>query len=73
MLPDHWVAQQYLPDVLQGGIFYQPSEQGFEATVGKNVTKFGKHNWPFFIRSLQLKNQVFQIFGEARTWTVPGI
>ncbi len=29
---DHWVAQQYLPDVLQGRIFYQPSEQGYEAT-----------------------------------------
>ena len=37
---DHWVAQQYLPDVLQGRIFYQPSEQGFEATVRENVTKY---------------------------------
>jgi hypothetical protein len=27
---DHWVAQQYLPDALQGKVFYQPSDQGYE-------------------------------------------
>ena len=30
---DHWVKQQYLPDNLQGKIFYNPSEQGYEATI----------------------------------------
>ena len=30
---EHWVAQQYLPDQLQGHYFYQPSDQGFEARV----------------------------------------
>ena len=34
---DHWIAQQYLPDDLQGRIFYQPSEQGFEASIQDTV------------------------------------
>ncbi|MDH4226089.1 MAG: AAA family ATPase, partial [Deltaproteobacteria bacterium] len=34
---DHWVAQQYLPDVLQGRVFYEPGEQGFEAGLKTRV------------------------------------
>ena len=34
---DHWVAQQYLPDALQGRVFYQPSDQGHEASVKVEV------------------------------------
>ena len=34
---DHWVAQQYLPQALQGRLFYQPSDQGAEATIRKQV------------------------------------
>ncbi|MGD1906075.1 MAG: AAA family ATPase [Leptolyngbyaceae cyanobacterium] len=30
---DHWVAQQYLPQGLQGQVFYQPSDQWYEATI----------------------------------------
>jgi putative ATPase len=30
---DHWVAQQYLPGALQGRVFYQPSDQGYERAV----------------------------------------
>ena len=30
---DHWVAQQYLPTSLQGKVFYQPSDQGYEAQI----------------------------------------
>ncbi len=33
----HWVAQQYLPSALQGRVFYQPSAEGQEATVGQRV------------------------------------
>ena len=36
---DHWVAQQYLPDALQGKLFYQPSEQGYEATIAEQVAR----------------------------------
>jgi putative ATPase len=36
---DHWVAQQYLPETLQGRIFYQPSEQGHEALIKTEVDR----------------------------------
>ena len=36
---DHWVAQQYLPDSLQGKIFYQPSDQGYEARIAEQVAR----------------------------------
>lgn len=36
---DHWVAQQYLPTSLQGQVFYQPSDQGYEATIRHQVTR----------------------------------
>lgn len=36
---DHWVAQQYLPDGLQGRIFYHPSDIGYEATIAAKVSR----------------------------------
>ena len=36
---DHWVAQQYLPDALQGKRFYQPSDQGYEARIADQVAR----------------------------------
>ena len=36
---DHWVAQQYLPAGLQGRIFYEPTDQGFEAGIRQRITK----------------------------------
>ncbi|MGI8936442.1 MAG: AAA family ATPase [Phormidesmis sp.] len=36
---DHWVAQQYLPGSLQGQIFYQPSDQGYEAGIQSQVAR----------------------------------
>jgi putative ATPase len=36
---DHWVAQQYLPDALQGRVFYQPSSLGYEAKVKGEVER----------------------------------
>ncbi|GAB4523409.1 MAG: AAA family ATPase [Anaerolineae bacterium] len=36
---DHWVAQQYLPDALQGRVFYQPSDQGYEAAIRTEVAR----------------------------------
>ena len=36
---DHWVAQQYLPDTLQGKVFYQPSDQGAERRVRDEVAR----------------------------------
>ena len=36
---DHWVAQQYLPSSLQGKVFYQPSDQGYEAAIRVEVAR----------------------------------
>ncbi|HEX7002534.1 MAG TPA: AAA family ATPase [Trueperaceae bacterium] len=36
---DHWVAQQYLPEALQGKVFYRPSEVGYEAMVRTEVMR----------------------------------
>jgi putative ATPase len=36
---DHWVAQQYLPTSLQGKVFYQPSDQGYEAAIRIDVAR----------------------------------
>ena len=36
---DHWVAQQYLPDSLQGKLFYQPTNQGYEKGIQEQVAR----------------------------------
>lgn len=36
---DHWVAQQYLPDALQGKQFYEPSDQGYERRIRDDVAR----------------------------------
>ena len=36
---DHWVEQQYLPASLQGQVFYDPSDQGFEAGLRETVLR----------------------------------
>ena len=36
---DHWTPQQYLPDTLQGKVFYHPSDQGHEKTIRVNVSQ----------------------------------
>lgn len=34
---DHWVAQQYLPDTLNGRVFYNPGNQGYEKSIQDDV------------------------------------
>ncbi len=36
---DHWVAQQYLPPSMQGKVFYQPSDQGYERGIRDEVAR----------------------------------
>ena len=36
---DHWVAQQYLPGSLQGKVFYQPTDSGYEASIRERVAR----------------------------------
>ena len=64
---DHWVAQQYLPDVLQGRIFYQPSEQGYEATIKENVSKYREAQLAFFHSLSVAEKKDFSDYWEART------
>ncbi len=36
---DHWIPQQYLPGNLQGQVFYQPSDQGYENQIKQQVAR----------------------------------
>ena len=36
---DHWVAQQYLPNAMQGKVFYQPGDTGAEAAIKTEVER----------------------------------
>ncbi len=45
---DHWVAQQYLPKSLQGRIFYQPSEIGYEGELREEVERKRELHWASF-------------------------
>jgi putative ATPase len=36
---DHWVTQQYLPETLQGRVFYQPGHLGYEAAIRQQVAR----------------------------------
>ena len=36
---DHWVTQQYLPDGLQGKVFYKPGRLGYEQNLGEHVQR----------------------------------
>ncbi len=38
--PDHFVVQNYLPEALEGKIFYRPSDQGFEKEIAERVRKW---------------------------------
>ena len=31
--PNHYVKQQYLPDEIMGTVFYEPTENGYEANI----------------------------------------
>lgn len=57
---NHWTAQQYLPDGLQGRIFYHPSSQGYEAGIRDHVLRR---------RELQLEQAVSHADEERYTWS----
>ena len=33
--PNHYVKQQYLPDEVEGSVFYHPTENGYEKKIGE--------------------------------------
>lgn len=57
---DHWVAQQYLPGELQGKIFYQPGEIGYEKTIKDEVNRK---------REIQLESVDINAFPENLTYS----
>ena len=64
---DHWVAQQYLPDVLQGRIFYQPSTRGYEATIKDNVARHREAQLAAFLSQSAVEQSENSNYWEART------
>jgi putative ATPase len=42
LFPGHFIPQQYLPETLRGSIFYQPSNQGYEAMVAERLERWRK-------------------------------
>lgn len=37
--PEHYVSQQYLPDELEGTVFYSPTEIGYEKNIKKHLER----------------------------------
>lgn len=37
--PNHYVQQQYLPDGMEGSVFYHPSDQGYEQQIQEHFKK----------------------------------
>ncbi len=35
--PNHYVKQQYLPDALEGQVYYEPTKEGYEANIVKHM------------------------------------
>ena len=64
---DHWIAQQYLPDVLQGRIFYQPSEQGFEASIQETVARHREAQLAVYFSQSASEQYGGSNYWEART------
>ncbi|HKJ86307.1 MAG TPA: AAA family ATPase, partial [Spirochaetia bacterium] len=60
---DHWVAQAYLPGALQGRIFYQPSDQGYEREVELRVARN---------RELQIELAIPEQTGEVLSYSEAG-
>ncbi len=57
---DHWVAQQYLPGELQGKIYYQPGNIGYEKTIADLVNRR---------REIQLESIDINAFPENLTYS----
>ena len=61
------MAQQYLPDILQGRIFYQPSDQGFEASIKENVARNREAQLAAFFLQTASEQSGSLNYWEART------
>lgn len=42
--PNHYVRQQYLPDGMEGNVFYEPTENGYERTIRAHMAFLKNEN-----------------------------
>ncbi|MCP4752992.1 MAG: AAA family ATPase [Proteobacteria bacterium] len=64
---DHWVAQQYLPETLQGRVFYQPTDRGYEAQVKENVVRYREAQLAAMLESLEIQDRTQEEHWQGRT------
>ena len=48
--PNHYVKQQYLPDGMEGQVFYHPSENGYESKIGEHMRFFREFHYNKIMR-----------------------
>ena len=64
---DHWVAQQYLPDSLQGKIFYHPTNQGHEAGIRDEVSRRRESQLAAMLESNDMLDESAEEHWQGRT------
>ncbi|MEO1428274.1 MAG: AAA family ATPase [Cyanobacteria bacterium J06633_8] len=61
---DHWVEQQYLPQSLQGQVFYQPSEVGEETVIKIQVERRREAQLAAMVEGLGIETVEVLSYGE---------
>lgn len=64
---DHWVAQQYLPDNLQGKLFYQPGDQGYERTIQETVARRREAQLAAMLEAADWRLEIGEIYTTSPT------
>ena len=64
---DHWVAQQYLPGSLQGRVFYQPGDQGYEDGLREDVAQKREAQLASFLAASTESQELEGDYWENRT------
>jgi putative ATPase len=63
---DHWVEQQYLPNSLQGRVFYQPSQMGREAEIKTEVARHREAQLAAQIEGIGVNSIEMLTYGEDK-------
>ena len=64
---DHWTPQQYLPDTLQGKVFYHPSDQGHEKSIRVEVARRREAQLAAMVEGLSAAPEVLTFSPEDRS------
>ena len=65
---EHWTAQQYLPSVLQGKLFYTPSAIGYEGTIRDEVLRKREVQAAVLMEEAAARDKGLPGDGEVLTW-----